>query len=77
MFNLLSFAMYRSMSFELKYAVNSVALKLYAGAIQFIFAPGGIKLYINIYIIFYTTLPPSIFGTQKYFTRLADQQLVQ
>ncbi len=28
MFNLLSFAMYRSMSFELKCAVNSVALKL-------------------------------------------------
>ncbi len=28
MFNLLSFSMYRSMSFELKCAVNSVALKL-------------------------------------------------
>ncbi len=28
MFNLLSFAMYRSMCFELKCAVNSVALKL-------------------------------------------------
>ncbi len=28
MFNLLNFAMYRSMSFELKCAVNSVALKL-------------------------------------------------
>ncbi len=28
MFKLLSFAMYRSMSFELKCAVNSVALKL-------------------------------------------------
>ncbi len=28
MFNLLSFAMYRSMYFELKYAVNSVDLKL-------------------------------------------------
>ncbi len=28
MFNLLSFAMYRSMSFELKCAVKSVALKL-------------------------------------------------
>ncbi len=28
MFNLLSFPMYRSMSFELKCAVNSVALKL-------------------------------------------------
>ncbi len=28
MFNLLSFAMYRSMSFELKCAVNSDALKL-------------------------------------------------
>ncbi len=44
MFNLLSFAMYRSMSFELMCA-NSVRSELccldtYAGSIHFIFAPG-------------------------------------
>ncbi len=37
MFNLLRFAMYRSMSFELKCSVNC-CLETYAGVIHFIFA---------------------------------------
>ncbi len=64
MFNLLSFAMYRSMSFELKYSVNSVPLKLMLAPFNSYLLLAVLN-YIYIYIIFLYNPPPPVFLVLK------------
>ncbi len=63
MFNLLSFAMYRSMSFELKYSVNSVPLKLMLAPFNS-YSLLAVLNYIYIYIYIFLVLKNILQGWQ-------------